>query len=101
MDERKEASNRAEALVREVHGRHVCTNEGRTWNKLAGTLDLHRRDVDTGHGVVLRQPSYDRNTTAASEIEDSRTSLDALLQQIEPIRVVAIISVVRAIGARD
>jgi hypothetical protein len=63
-------------------------------------LDLDWREVDARHRVAPRQPSRDRNAAAAAEVEDGRTWVDPLLQDVEPVRVWAILRVVGSIRPR-
>ena len=69
--------------------------------KLAGATDLHRRQVDTRHGIPLGEAPRDRNAAAAAKVEDRRSGFDAPLQEIEPLRVQAIVRVVASIDLGD
>jgi hypothetical protein len=99
MNQREEARDRAETFVRELRGRHVRAGEGRIRYQLASARDLDRGQIDARYGVAPRQASRDGNTAAAAEVEDGRSPLDPFLEQIEPVRVHAVVGIVGSVRA--
>lgn len=100
MNEREETGNCGETLIRERQGRQTRTAERRAGHKLAGTRDLHGREVDTGtawHGANRRatgmlQPHARSKTDAPGSIR--------FLYEIEPLAIRAVLRVVGAIRVR-
>lgn len=110
MDEGVEAHDRVEGGGREVDDGQVLTCERPARDELAGSADLHLREVDPGDiEAGIHQPSVGRNPSSAAEIEHRGPVIEVGGQlhqprHIERRRLSTVrrrLSVVAPIDARD